>query len=199
MIVVSCHRTSEFLSGLSVASDFYVTADVLSEASKPKPDMEVLRFLGSKTIRLTFPTCVDFHRGIRWIEDYNPDKARRLRQWLNRMISLHGYSDRMNAQVAEAFADILACKALKDIWMPSPQAKYPGFGESVLVAAMALVHQVPIATMNRNVFSRINKYFSLPGIYYPNTMEWSGSAMSKGFTSDVGGRASEVRPAANLH
>ncbi|WP_461512169.1 hypothetical protein [Rhizobium mongolense] len=41
-----------------------------------------------------------------------------------------------------------------------------------MIAATAIAHQMPIATLNVRDFLLIDRYFPLPGIFDPLSMEW---------------------------
>jgi predicted nucleic acid-binding protein len=151
---------------------FIVTSCLVSDCMKPRPNLELVRFIKSADVAITFPTCLDVERGIVWIGKTNPAKAATIRELFSRLMSETGFLDGMSAETARIFASMLACKKLNGLWMPNKHAKYPGIGTSLMTAALSIAHAIPIATVNQSVFLEIAAYFELPGVYDPSADRW---------------------------
>lgn len=152
---------------------FLLTSCLISDYAKPRPHPEVIKFMASANVAMTFPACLDLERGIASIAVTDPIKAAKLRDWLKRVLAKDEFFDGMTAEVAEILAAILDCKGLRNLWFPSPKANNLNFGASVTIAAMSIAYKTPIATLNRKAFGAINEYFMLPGVFNPADGGWT--------------------------
>ncbi len=65
---------------------------------------------------------------------------------------------------------LYCCRPLHRLWYPEEDKKP---GQDLFIAAMSIVYDMPIATLNHGDFEQINKFHSLPGVYNPNRQSWA--------------------------
>lgn len=152
--------------------EFIITTCIFSQSNKPRPAANVEQFLKSNDIFLTPPTLVDVDLGIARLAESNPAKAAEVREWFK----LERHSFRMISEYCEDFhkalVRLLACKAVQNHWHSQPAAKSFKARQSIWVAAFAISHEIPIATMSPRLYSAIDQHVALPGIYDPAEQTW---------------------------
>ncbi len=154
--------------------------NLISEAQKPRPLTEVADWfasLGSDTIALPFPVVFEAEYGIRLKQPDDPARARSLLAWLDELLATDIHCPEMTIEVARLYARMAACPPMKHFWCPdlSPDNKRKRlkFGCDPMIAAISIIHRIPIATMNVRDFIAIDEFFPIPGIYNPARDEWA--------------------------
>jgi hypothetical protein len=181
-----CRFSTAYIPNGAGKLHFIATTCLLSEYTKLRSRPSVIEFLNKHEIAVTFPAYLDLERGIKKIAPTQPKKAEDLRRWLDQLLEKKRYVDGMSPEVGKLFAAMLDCKSLRNLWLPSPQAKHPSFGMSLMVAAISIVNDLPIATLSWKSFGKIDGHFPLPGLYDPQAAAWlSQPARRKPATLDM--------------
>ncbi|MBW8298727.1 MAG: hypothetical protein K0M60_03915 [Hydrogenophaga sp.] len=152
--------------------EFIITTCVFSQSNKSRPAANVDFFLKSNEIFLTPPTLIDIELGISSLAETNPAKAADVREWFK----LERHSFRMISEYSDDFhkalVRLLGCKAVQNHWYSQPPARGFKVRQSIWVAAAAISHEIPIATMSPRLYCAIDKHVALPGIYDPSAQTW---------------------------
>lgn len=168
-----------------MAEDFLLDTSVLSETSKPRPHPEVVRFLNSDVnVLVPAASLMEVQLGIMQIFSRDPIKAVRLSGWYQQVLSAGIPILPTDRDVAEIWGVIAAEPRLRALVGPDPRSKRLGQGQDLHIAAVALVHKLPVATINVKDFLLINECFPLPGIYNPLDSKWHAKPESICFTFD---------------
>lgn len=160
----------------------YIILDtnILSEAQKPRPRPELvvwLETLSPSLVAIPYSAIFEISYGIALLADTDPERADKLKKWRAEFLALDFIIPETNPDVADVVAQ-MACKGpLKDHWITCPDVngikkRKLKFGSDPMIAATAIVHQMPIATLNVRDFILIDRYFPLPGLFDPISMEW---------------------------
>ncbi len=149
---------------------FLLDTNVLSEAQFQRPHPAVSAWLSNQdSLAIPFPALLEIENGI---VRATPERARRLRAWVDELLKSDFIFPDINADVSRQLAQLQHCAALKHLWMPNPGSKKQP-SQDLFIAAIAIVHSMPIATMDTSDFELINIFFPLPGLFNPLTSEWS--------------------------
>ncbi len=160
----------------------YIILDtnILSEVQKPRPRPELVAWLeglSPSMVAIPYSAFFEMSYGIELIAGTEPDRAAKLRRWRAHLLSLDFNIPDTTPEVGEIVAQ-MACKGpLKDHWILWPDnngavRRKLKFGTDPMIAATAIAHGMPIATMNIKDFVLIDRYFPLPGVFDPLSMEW---------------------------
>lgn len=154
---------------------FLLDTNILSDARKPKPPLELKNWLRSQAeIAIPFPAILEIEQGIEEIRRTKPEKADELRAWLDGVLAGRHYYPAITAEVARLLAQMYCCRPLKNLWYTLPESKKEKKpGQDLFIAAVAIVHSLPIATSNTPDFVQINRYFPIPGVFAPLSQEWT--------------------------
>lgn len=152
---------------------FILDTCVLSEMSKGRPNQSVVRFLETATdLKLPSAVLMEFQLGITEVSAKDPIRAVRLSNWYQRVMSAGFPILDTTKEVAEVWGIIAADPRLRNLVVGDARAKKPRNGQDLHIAAFALVHRLPIATMNVRDFELIDRCYPLPGIYNPMEESW---------------------------
>jgi predicted nucleic acid-binding protein len=157
-------------------TEFILDTCVLSETSKPRPHPNVVHFIETAA-NLYIPAAVlaEFQSGIMEICSRDPIKAVKLSAWYQELMRSGIPILETNREVAEIWGTLASDRRLLNLMIANPKAKRPRQGQDVHIAAVALAHRIPIATVNVRDFLAINELYPLPGIYNPVTDQWHAS------------------------
>lgn len=158
----------------------YIILDtcIISEAQKPRPRPEVsewLRRLPSSIVAIPFQAIFETSYGIKLVERSHPSKARQLSEWLRQLLTYDFVMPVPTPAVAQIMADMASTGPLKNYWLGAPEyekSRKLKFGSDPVIAATAIAHEMPIATLDARDFMLIHHYFPLPGLYDPSNDEW---------------------------
>ncbi|WP_370035526.1 PIN domain-containing protein [Sinorhizobium fredii] len=168
-----------------MANDFLLDTSVLSETSKPRPHPEVVRFLKSEVnVLVPAASLMEVQLGIMQIFSRDPLKAVRLSGWYQQVLSAGIPILPTDQDVAETWGILAAEPRLRALVGPDPRSKRLGQGQDLHIAAVALVHRLPIATINVKDFLLINECFPLPGVFNPLEAKWYAKPDGISFTFD---------------
>ncbi len=164
-----------------MASEYIILdTNILSEAQKPRPRPELVAWLETlppSKAAIPYSAFFEISYGIELIVDSDPQRANQLRTWRDHFLSLDFMIPDTTPEVGAIIAR-MACKGpLKDHWIMWPDAtggqkKKLKFGSDPMIAATAIAHEMPIATLNAKDFLLIDRYFPLPGLFDPLSLEW---------------------------
>ncbi|WP_429818091.1 hypothetical protein [Ensifer sp. B1-9] len=145
--------------------DAFLTTCGFSEPIKLRPNPTVLRFLRQNTVWITFPVCMDINRGISQLKDRKPQKAQRLADWWAATLQTYPYCDGMSPAAAEIYAAMQVCRGLRDLWAAPIQARNPRWGGNLMIAAISLAENKPVATVCAKRFLQIREHFPQLRVY----------------------------------
>lgn len=152
---------------------FILDTCVLSEVSKDRPNRSVVQFLETAAdLRLPSAVLMEFQVGITEASAKDPVRAVRLSNWYQRVMSAGFPVLDTTKDVAEVWGILAADPRLRNLVVGHAHAKKPRNGQDIHIAAFALVHRLPIATMNVRDFELIDRCYPLPGIYNPMEERW---------------------------
>ncbi len=150
---------------------FLLDTCVISESSKPHPRQEVLRFLQrADNYFMPVAALMELIMGITMVCAEKPLKAVELSKWYHGLVRSGIPIIDTDREVCETWG-ILACDPKLQCHSDGRSKRIRG-GQDLHIAATALVHRLPIATMNVADFMRINSCYPLPGIYDPLNDCW---------------------------
>jgi hypothetical protein len=130
-------------------------------------------FFERAQIALPFGTCLTIERGLDLMLKKDRNKAAELRSIYEGLllgVEVIGNRDR---EIARVMAQIVGHPPLLNTWLPNERAKQPSYGHYPLVAATAIVTEMPIAAVKTKDLERIDAEFPLPGIFNPTN--WSSA------------------------
>ncbi|API50644.1 hypothetical protein BMW22_02445 [Rhizobium leguminosarum] len=157
--------------------DMHILLDtsVLSEARGPKPVEEVKRFLASlpdRIVAVPAPAVFELERGGQMLSKVNPERARPLLAWLDRMLETNVYVPEMDSAVSRLIAQMATVPRFRRFWASSDPDDDLRFGCDPAIAAIAIRYGMPIVTRDILDFMFINEEFPLPGLYEPVKRRW---------------------------
>jgi len=145
---------------------------VLSEASKPKPHPDVMRFLGTAdNLFIPAGTLIELQLGIMQVCARDPIKAVKLSAWYQDIVRCVPLIP-TKKEVCEVLGTLAADPKLRSLMIEDQRAKKRSGLQDLHIAAAALVHRAAIATFNVADFLLIDQFYPLPGIYNPLTDVW---------------------------
>ncbi len=154
---------------------FLLDTCVISETSKVRPRVEIASFLSTvKNVAMPAGALMELQLGITQICATDPIRAVKLSRWYQGLLKKNIPIIESDLQVVELWGVLAADKRLQNHFIPrtdGKQRRHRG-GQDVHIAAAALAHRLPIATMNVSDFMRIHECYPLPGIYNPATGVW---------------------------
>ncbi|MBB3914591.1 PIN domain-containing protein [Rhizobium fabae] len=151
---------------------FLVDTNILSDSQKRRPNPRLAHWLSQQDqIAIPYPVIVEIEQGIHSLRQRNPVRAQLLRSWVDGLLETEFLYPAMNSQVARLQAAMYSCRALKQLWFVGPESdKRPG--NDLTIAAIAIAHHLPIATIDIWDFEKISTFFPLPGVYNPVSNAW---------------------------
>ncbi|WP_253204114.1 type II toxin-antitoxin system VapC family toxin [Rhizobium sp. X9] len=151
---------------------FLLDTNVISNSSKTSPLPAVSRWLDQQARFLAIPFAVilEVETGIAELRPVDPVRARKLTDWIDGLLKTSFYYPPTTPEVARVLAKLYCCRPLHKLWYPEEDKKP---GQDLFIAAISIVYNMPIATMNHGDFLQINKFHPLPGVYNPNRNLWA--------------------------
>lgn len=129
-------------------------------------------FESQEALAIPFPVILEIQRGIISVGKTHPHRAAELELWLKAILHTDFYYPVVTTDVAAVMAEMYCCGPLKNLWYMgkgSPTAP----GQDLFIAAIAIAHRLPIATLDWQDYLLIDRYFPLPGLYNPAFEAWS--------------------------
>lgn len=156
-----------------MSTTFILDTCVLSEASKRRPNASVVQFLETvPDLRLPTAVLMEVQLGITQVSATDPVRAVKLGNWYQWVMSAGFPILDTTREVAEIWGVLAADPRLRNLVVGHAHAKHPRNGQDVHIAAFALAHRLPIATMNLRDFELIDRCYPLPGLYNPSDGRW---------------------------
>jgi len=149
-----CHRAAGSFTAANMS--WLIDTNLLSERSKPQPDLKMLKWLEDNSAEIYTSSHVigELQAGIALLADGT--KKRALQAWLNRLIeAMEGRILNFNTSVAAVWGRQEAEFSKKGCLMPMPDS---------FIAATARRHNLIIATRNVTDYTR-------PGLKVMNPVE----------------------------
>lgn len=152
---------------------FLLDTNIVSHAKKKKQNPSIKKWFESQAaIAIPFPVFIEIRQGIVSLERGDPQKAAELSAWLQTILDSDFYMPPMTPEVAMKQAELYNCRPLKPLWYTGQQKdKKPG--QDLAIAAISIVYQLPIATLDGFDFRQIDFFFPLPGVYNPAFDTWT--------------------------
>jgi predicted nucleic acid-binding protein len=150
---------------------FLLDTNVISNSSKTSPLPAVSKWLARQSrLAIPFGAILEVETGIAELWPVDPVRARKLTDWIDGLLKTSFYSPPYTPAVARLVAKLYCCHPLRKLWYPEEDKKP---GQDIFIAALSIVYDMPIATMNHGDFVQINKFQALPGVYNPNHQIWA--------------------------
>lgn len=158
--------------------------NLLSTAYLPNPPKWLWDWLGSLpagAIAIPWITIYETEYGIRSVQRYNPSQAIKLLAWFTEFLDSRLTFPEMDVKAARLLGQMAATPAMKHFFVTEDRKDKNGdplkvdrirLGGDPMLSALAISHQIPIATLNINDFLFIDKLFPLPGLYSPKANHW---------------------------
>lgn len=154
---------------------FLLDTNILSNAGlqRPPPGLRAwMKAMGADSLAISFPAIAELRRGAHLALKHDPQKAQRLHNWIDDILSVDFQFAELTAKAANLYAEMTTVGPLRHLCMPSPEQKKDKIGHDLLFAALSITHQMPIASFNVKDFILIDRYFPLPGVFHPVEVQW---------------------------
>ncbi|MGG6893750.1 PIN domain-containing protein [Rhizobium sp. BR 315] len=172
---------------------FILDTSVLSETSKSRPDPNVVRFLQeADDLNIPAGVIMEISLGISLICGRNPSKAVKLSEWYQRLLNSGLKIINTDTRIAETWGTLLSARDLWSLMFLSVGSERVKGGQDLHIAAAALIHRLPIASLNPKDFLRIHRVFPIPGLYDPRSDTWHVRPISVADISPKRVRLTEV-------
>ncbi|WP_174010300.1 PIN domain-containing protein [Rhizobium rhizogenes] len=153
---------------------FLLDTNIISNSSKKRPSIAVTEWLETqRRVAIPFPVILEVETGIAEISITDPPKAALLRQWADELFETDFMMPLPNAKVAAVLGKLYSCRSLNMHWLADPYADRKRPGQDLFIAALSIVYDLPIATLDHKDFMQIHQFFELPGVYNPEIGLWA--------------------------
>ncbi|WP_291163793.1 type II toxin-antitoxin system VapC family toxin [Ensifer sp. SSB1] len=149
--------------------------DIVSYMGRKKPPPGLRPWLlqvGIHRLGLSYPVITELMRGAHLRHRDDPERAARITAWVDRIVATDFPVPEMSHAVAATYAHMTSIPALKHLWTIPKGQTSDRLGHDVMIAALAITHQLPIITANVADFLKIHEWCPLPGLYHPLTSRW---------------------------
>ncbi|MGV1990117.1 type II toxin-antitoxin system VapC family toxin [Agrobacterium sp. 22-221-1] len=154
---------------------FLMDTNILSNAGlqRPPPGLRAwMRAMGADSLAISFPAIAELRRGAHLASRHDPQKAIRLHNWIDDILSVNFQFAELTFKAADLYAEMTTVGPLRHLYVPSPEQKKEKIGHDLLFAALSITYQMPIASFNVKDFVLIDRYFPLPGVFHPVETQW---------------------------
>ncbi len=154
---------------------FLLDTSVLSEAALNQPRESVIEFFRTAAkYYIPAGALMELQMGITKVCATNPIKAVKLSAWYHDLVRSGVPIIETDREISETWGVLAADPRLQRLAPVNPdiRSKKQRGGQDLHIAAAALVHRLPIATMNVSDFMLINECYPLPGVYDPLNDVW---------------------------
>lgn len=152
---------------------FLIDTNVISNSSKRDPHPAISDWLSAQVnIAIPFPVFLEIQAGIAERRRINSESADSLERWFDRLQSAIFMYPEVTPTVARLLGEMMCCRPLTNLWSAAAPARCRKPGQDLFIAAIAIVHRLPIATLNARDFETIHRYFPLPGVFHPAFGIW---------------------------
>ncbi len=151
---------------------FLLDTNVVSHATKEVQNRALKEWFKRQTsLAIPFPVILEIQQGIVELEVRNSRKASELLAWLDTVLDSDYYYPQVTPEVARKLAELQCCRPLRNLWLVNEDCKKKP-GMDLFIAAISIVHRIPIATLDATDFITIHRHFELPGVYHPIFRCW---------------------------
>ncbi|WP_153064571.1 type II toxin-antitoxin system VapC family toxin [Agrobacterium sp. LAD9] len=154
---------------------FLMDTNILSNAGlqRPPPGLRSwMKAMGTDSLAISFPVISELRRGAHLASKHDPQKAARLHNWIDDILSVNFQFAELTSKAADLYAEMTTIGPLRHLYTPSPEQKKDKIGHDLLFAALSITHKMPIATFNVKDFILIHRHFALPGVFHPVETQW---------------------------
>jgi predicted nucleic acid-binding protein len=154
---------------------FLLDTNILSNAGlqRPPPGLRWwMKAIGAKSLAISFPVIAELRRGAHLASQHDPQKAKRLHDWIEDILSVDFQFAEFSPEAAGLYAEMTTVGPLRHLYVPDPKQKKDKLGHDLFFAALSIVHKMPIASFNVKDFILIDRYFPLPGVFHPVEDKW---------------------------
>lgn len=148
--------------------------NILSARARVRPPAGLRDWIkeASKTVDfcVCFPVLVEMKRGLLMAHDQQ--RAQRIRDAIDDILATDFIYLGTGEGTADTYAEMLSTSALKNFWYVQPHSKHNRISHDLLIAAIAISHNIPIVTCDCD-YQTIDRYFRLPGVYDPMSSKWT--------------------------
>ncbi|MGO8532062.1 type II toxin-antitoxin system VapC family toxin [Rhizobium ruizarguesonis] len=161
-----------------------IDTNIISNAYLPDPPEWIRRWLSSLppgSLAVPWVVVYETEYGIRQVQRQNPLRALNLLDWFEGFLDQRLSMPEMTVEAARLLGAMAACRPLRNMFVTANFPTQNGakikngrikLGADAMLAAIAIAHRLPIATLNIKDFVYIDRYFPLPGLYDPKHDEW---------------------------
>lgn len=157
------------------ANFILLDTSVLSEARRSAPHEDVLAFLFQippGAVAVAPPVIFELERGAINAGIHDPERGRCLSNWVDDLLKTDVYTPPVDAGVKKLLARMSMVPELAGFWRSPDNSSKMRFGCDPEIAAVSIVHGIPIASCDVGDFLRIHRHFPLPGLYSPLDGIW---------------------------
>ena len=150
---------------------FLIDTNIISNASKRRPHPAISSWLAQQPrLAIPFPVVLELEAGTAELGRRDPHKADLLRTFVDDIFKTQPEYPEMTPKVARLLGEMMCCRPLSNLWISSSIGRKPG--QDLSIAAMSIIHGMPIAILNDKDFELIDDYFELPGVFNPAFNHW---------------------------
>jgi len=149
--------------------------DIVSLVGRRRPPPGLRPWLlrvGIQRLAISYPTITELMRGAHLKCKDDPEKAARIMAWVSQILDTRFHMPEMTAEVAVIYAHMTCVPGLRHMWTVQRHEKSNRLGHDLMLAAVSIVHRIPIITCNIADFERIDYHFPLPGVFQPMQARW---------------------------
>jgi toxin FitB len=155
---------------------YVLDTDVVSNLRKQRPHPALLRWVektGWQELATTVFTIMEIQMGIERARQSDTTVATRVEAWLAGLLQVgRPQVLPLNTEAALLLGRMNETPALRNFLRLPPDTKKTKTGADLAIAALAIVHQAVVTTVNTDDFLLIHQYFPLPGLYNPFQDKW---------------------------
>ncbi|WP_203428281.1 type II toxin-antitoxin system VapC family toxin [Rhizobium sp. BG4] len=128
--------------------------------------------VGVQRLALCYPVIAELMRGANLKVRDNPARAIAIANWAKELIATSFHFPEMTADVAMKYAEMTATPSLKHMWTVHSGQKSNRLGHDLSIAAVSIIHRIPIMSANVHDYLVIDQLFPIPGLYHPLEARW---------------------------
>lgn len=150
---------------------FIIDTNIISNASKSRPHPAISAWLAAQPrLAIPFPVVLEMEAGTAELRRRDPHKASLLRTFVDAIFETEPDYPEMTPAVARLLGEMMCCRPLTNLWLSSSIGRKPG--QDLSIAAISIIYQMPIATLNDKDFELIDDFYQLPGVFNPAFGTW---------------------------
>ncbi|WP_440657769.1 hypothetical protein [Ensifer adhaerens] len=158
-----------------MADFILIDTSVLSEARRVTPDDDVIFFLRQippGAIAVPPAAIFELERGALNLAKTDPVRAEKFSKWLDGLLQTDVWLPPIDPHVKRLTARMAMTPELRRFWISNGTPPKMRFGCDPEIAAISIVHELPLASLDVSDFLLIDRHFPLPGLYSPKDGIW---------------------------